>query len=686
MEGSSRRNAGEEETPRKGGPTIQITKDELQRMIEEASRNAIVEYERRTATPVVKETARRQLFKNTEPRRESREHSEQERRSKRPASSEAGSNSHIRTKRREPVISRAEVESVGRQIESLNKQIDELKKRGEIVSHNKNSPFNNDILVQTVEPGFRVPDLQRYDGMKDSQEHVPAFEMVINLYRQPGPIMAKLFATMLTGKAQEWFTNLPRGSIESYEQLREEETLKNFLGRFNNETLEVQELRIDMILSISSHGLRKGPFTSALARDPPRDVEQLMALAQKCIEEEEVNAMKDSERREREHTFHRERGHNTEECFQLTNEIERLVRQGYFQDRVPPNCKISKETMRSRSRSRDRNPGPSKTEKAPPSGNNEPTKGVIYTIAGSSSSGDSSRTRKRCSRTMSSGRGREFVPKVEEEEAISFDSSDKPEESGDMNDPMFIRLDITNFTVHKVWVDSGSSADIIFKSVVDKIGLENARLEPVKTPLVSFGGSEVASLGTIELPVSMGDEPKRKTLMVKFLVVDTSFAYNVILGRPRLNSFRAVISTYHMKMKFPIEYGIGEVSCDRKEAKKCYKLSLKGESEQKKRKIKEDAEHRPYEPEHLKPSDEYKVVQLVPEEPDKTTRIGANMDREMTMIDFLRKNMDLFAWNPSNFTGIDPEVIVHRLNVDLGARPVQQKKRSFGNDKKEIIR
>ncbi|KAL2226492.1 UNVERIFIED_CONTAM: hypothetical protein Sindi_2007900 [Sesamum indicum] len=171
--------------------------------------------------------------------------------------------------------------------------------------------------------------------------------------------------------------------------------------------------------------------------------------------------------------------------------------------------------------------------------------------------------------------------------------------------------------------------------MVDKMGLENARMEPVKTPLVSFGGSEVASLGTIELPVSMGDEPKRKTLMVKFLVVDTPFAYNVILGRPRLNSFRAVISTYHMKMKFPIEYGIGEVSCDRKEAKRCYKLSLKRESEQKNRKIKEDAEPRPYEAGHLKPSGEYKVVQLVPKEPDKTTRIGANMDREMAMIDFL---------------------------------------------------
>ncbi|KAL2228585.1 UNVERIFIED_CONTAM: hypothetical protein Sindi_1838200 [Sesamum indicum] len=179
---------------------------------------------------------------------------------------------------------------------------------------------------------------------------------------------------------------------------------------------------------------------------------------------------------------------------------------------------------------------------------------------------------------MSSSREREFVLKVEEEEAISFNSADKPEEGGEMNDPIVIKLDIANFTVHKVLVDSGSSADIIFKSVIDKMGLENIWLEPVRTPLVGFGGSEVASLGMVELPVSMGDEPKRKTTMVKFWVVDTSFAYNVILGRPGLNLFRTVISTYHMKVKFPTEHGIGEVACDQKEARKCYNLSLKGES------------------------------------------------------------------------------------------------------------
>ncbi|KAL2228597.1 UNVERIFIED_CONTAM: hypothetical protein Sindi_1839400 [Sesamum indicum] len=439
--------------------------------------------------------------------------------------------------------------------------------------------------------------------------------------------------------------------------------MKNFMGRFNNEALEMQELRIDMIVSILIHGLRKGPFTSALTRDPPSE---LMTLAQKYMDEEEMNVNRlytplamsrekalmmvenaDILKWPRHTRFHRERGHNTEEWFQLKDEIERLVRQGYFRDRVPPNCKISGETRRSRSRSRDRNLVPSKTDRAPPCGSNAPIKGVIYTTAGGSSAGDLSRTRKRCARTVGSNREREFVLKVEDEETISFDSSDRPEVSGELNDPMVVKLDIANFTVHKVLIDSGSSADIIFKSVVDKMGLENARLEPMKAPLVGFGGSEVASLGTIELPVFMGDKPKRKTLMVKFLVVDTPFNYIVILGRPGLNSFRAVISTYHMKMKCPTEYGIGEVSCDQNEARKCYNLSLKGEPGQKKRKTKEDAEPRPYEAEHLKPSEEYKVVQLAPDKPDKTTRIGANMkDGEMAMIEFLRRNADMFPWSP----------------------------------------
>ncbi|KAL0415851.1 UNVERIFIED_CONTAM: hypothetical protein Slati_3417000 [Sesamum latifolium] len=166
-----------------------------------------------------------------------------------------------------------------------------------------------------------MPDLPKYDETKDPQEHVAALELVMNLYGKSGAINAKLFITTLTGMTQEWFTSLPSGGIETFEQLvqkftfhfaskrkqkrsatylfnirqKEDESLKNFIGRFNNETLEIQDLRIDMMVSILIHGLKKGPFASALARDPPEDVEQLMRVAQKYIDEEEINPMKDGE-------------------------------------------------------------------------------------------------------------------------------------------------------------------------------------------------------------------------------------------------------------------------------------------------------------------------------------------------------------------------------------------------------
>ena len=55
-----------------------------------------------------------------------------------------------------------------------------------------------------------------------------------------------------------------------------------------------------------------------------------------------------------------------------------------------------------------------------------------------------------------------------------------------------------------------------------------------------------------------------------FLVVDCSFAYNAVLGRPTLNSWKTVTSIYHMIIKFPTKYSVGKVRGDQVVAHKCY--------------------------------------------------------------------------------------------------------------------
>ncbi|KAL0394442.1 UNVERIFIED_CONTAM: hypothetical protein Slati_4410400 [Sesamum latifolium] len=71
MEGETpRRDVG---PSRQTEPIMQITRSELQRLTEEAGRNALAQHERRTATPIVREAPRRQLFRDREIEREHKE-------------------------------------------------------------------------------------------------------------------------------------------------------------------------------------------------------------------------------------------------------------------------------------------------------------------------------------------------------------------------------------------------------------------------------------------------------------------------------------------------------------------------------------------------------------------------------------------------------------------------------------
>ena len=101
-----------------------------------------------------------------------------------------------------------------------------------------------------------------------------------------------------------------------------------------------------------------------------------------------------------------------------------------------------------------------------------------------------------------------------------------------------------------------------------RIGKE--QLIPSNAPLVGFGGTRVHPLGEVTLLVTVGDYPQQITRDVTFLAVDCSSAYNAILGRPTLNSWKVVTSTYYLMIKFPTEYGVGEVRGDQVAACECY--------------------------------------------------------------------------------------------------------------------
>ena len=159
--------------------------------------------------------------------------------------------------------------------------------------------------------------------------------------------------------------------------------------------------------------------------------------------------------------------------------------------------------------------------------------------------------------------------------AITFSDSDLEGCQHPHDDPLVIRAVVVNKTIHRVLVDNGSLADIIFVSAFDRMGIGKKRLELVSTHLRGFSGEKVLPLGSIQLVLTLGDPPCQATMAVRFLIVDAPSAYNILLGRPSLNVIKAIPSAYHMMIKFPTTGGVGMVRGDQRMARECYSASMK---------------------------------------------------------------------------------------------------------------
>ncbi|XP_072090637.1 uncharacterized protein [Arachis hypogaea] len=122
--------------------------------------------------------------------------------------------------------------------------------------------------------------------------------------------------------------------------------------------------------------------------------------------------------------------------------------------------------------------------------------------------------------------------------------------------------------VKKVLLNPGSSVDVLFYSTFKKMQLSDKSLQPSGGELAGFSGERVPISGYVWLRTTLGEFPNSKTLDIQFLVVDCVSPYNIILGRPSLNSFGAIVSTIHLCVKFFLQDDkITTVHADHKEAR-----------------------------------------------------------------------------------------------------------------------
>ena len=376
--------------------------------------------------------------------------------------------------------------------------------------------------------------------------------------------------------------------------------------------------------------------------------------------------------------FHRDYGHHTDDCIQLMKEIEYLIRRGYLRRFIAPENQAQNQAQ-----AQQPPPPPRQTT----THQQQPLGEIHVILGGFAGGGESSAARKAYLRSIRPGEVMEVqavskLPRLDT--SITFSDSDLEGFQHPHDDPLVIRAVVANKMVHRVLIDNGNSADIIFASAFDKMDIKRDKLEPVNTHLRGFSRDKVLPLGSIQLVLTLGDPPCQATTTARFLVVDAPSTYNMLLGRPFLNAIKAIPSAYHMIIKFPTISGVEMVRGDQRVARECYSASMKQKTVDNiyldELDMRDEANTRP------EPSEELEPVPL-DDDPEHLTYIGSKLAEDLKghITHFLRQNKDVFAWKQADMGGIDPTIITHRLNVSPSFKPVKKKRRSFMPERQKAI-
>ena len=119
-------------------------------------------------------------------------------------------------------------------------------------------------------------------------------------------------------------------------------------------------------------------------------------------------------------------------------------------------------------------------------------------------------------------------------------------------------------------------------------------------------------------------------------------------------------------IKFPTNYGVRELRRNQVAARECYIAMLEMDDHQQTMCI---GEQRAV----AKSVKELEEATFDDSRPERTTIMGmlASWPVHQALTAFLKDNQDVFTWSHENMPGIDPLIIVHRLNVSPSFSPIQ---------------
>ncbi|GJZ85483.1 reverse transcriptase domain-containing protein [Tanacetum coccineum] len=195
---------------------------------------------------------------------------------------------------------------------------------------------------------------------------------------------------------------------------------------------------------------------------------------------------------------------------------------------------------------------------------------------------------------------------------------------------------------------------------------------------IGFVGEVIMPVCKIKLEVTFEDEGLCRKIMMKFVVIRASSPYNIILGRTGLKTIRAIPSSIHSMMKCPTPRGMAKLVTRAVIISECRRL-------EKKQMIDKEEHQKNVSIEEEKPKEVSLIEEILvnPAYPDKLVTIEGDLSGEykVQLRELLKKNMDTFAWQPSDMTGVPRQIIEHVLNANLTLELFCQKRRVLVPDR-----
>lgn len=180
---------------------------------------------------------------------------------------------------------------------------------------NTRLPFTRRVMRYPLLKKFKVPHIKPYDGTDDPVERLKSYRAHINLHTTLDEIACRAFPVTLEGNTQEWFGGLPPDSVDDFDgmtktflmqflvgrkrkrtlqylvTLRRGDTksLKDYLHRFNQESLTVEDVPKNFILAAILNELSpKGSLVPELTKRTPTTFEEFMDKAEEFTSYEEM--------------------------------------------------------------------------------------------------------------------------------------------------------------------------------------------------------------------------------------------------------------------------------------------------------------------------------------------------------------------------------------------------------------